>query len=48
MRIAVPWGAGTPWLGGWNYYLNMVRVCRRFAPDIEFFLAYEGELEVDK
>jgi glycosyltransferase involved in cell wall biosynthesis len=48
MRIAVTWKAGTPWLGGWNYYLNMVRVCRQFAPDIEFFLACDGELEAGK
>jgi len=45
VRVAVPWIAGTAWLGGWNYFLNMARVCRRFAPDIEFALLCEGELE---
>jgi len=34
MRVAImPW-AGTQWLGGWNYYLNMARVLSRCAPEI--------------
>lgn len=48
MRVAVYWKTGTPWLGGWNYFLNMARVCRRFAPDIQFVLVNDGELEAKK
>lgn len=48
MRVAVYWKTGTPWLGGWNYFLNMARVCRRFAPDIQFVLVNDGALEARK
>jgi glycosyltransferase involved in cell wall biosynthesis len=48
MRVAAYWKTGTPWLGGWNYFLNMARVCRRFAPDIQFVLVSDGGLEPRK
>jgi glycosyltransferase involved in cell wall biosynthesis len=48
MRVAVYWRTGTPWLGGWNYFLNMARVCGRFAPDIQFVLINDGGLESRK
>ena len=48
MRVAAYWKSGTPWLGGWNYFLNMVRICNRFEPNIEFVLVNDGELEAQK
>jgi glycosyltransferase involved in cell wall biosynthesis len=48
MRVAAYWKTGTPWTGGWNYFLNMARVCRRFAPDLQFVLVNDGSLEPRK
>jgi glycosyltransferase involved in cell wall biosynthesis len=48
MPEEVYWKTGTPWLGGWNYFLNMARVCNRFAPDIRFVLVNDGTLETRK
>jgi glycosyltransferase involved in cell wall biosynthesis len=48
MRVAAYWKTGTPWTGGWNYFLNMARVCHRFAPDLQFVLVNDGELEPRK
>lgn len=44
MRIAVAWDARTQWLGGWNYFLNMVRVTQAFAPNLQFVLFSSPDL----
>lgn len=44
LRIGVVWDARAQWLGGWNYFLNTVRVTRAFAPELQFVLFSSPEL----
>lgn len=44
LRVGVVWDARTQWLGGWNYFLNTVRVTRAFAPDMQFILFSSSDL----
>lgn len=44
MRIGIVWDTRTQWLGGWNYFLNMARVTRAFAPGIRFVLLSSPDL----
>ncbi|HWY61211.1 MAG TPA: glycosyltransferase family 1 protein [Rhizomicrobium sp.] len=44
MRIGILWDVRTQWLGGWNYLLNMIRVCSVFAPDMQFVVLSSTDL----
>jgi glycosyltransferase involved in cell wall biosynthesis len=44
LRVAVVWDTRTQWLGGWNYFLNMVRVTSAFAPSLRFILFSSPDL----
>lgn len=44
LRIGVVWDARTQWLGGWNYFLNMLRVTGAFAPGLHFVLFSSPDL----
>jgi len=45
LRIGVVWDARTQWLGGWNYFLNVVRVIGAFAPHVQFVLFSSPDLD---